>query len=103
MSSDWQFGIAYNAAFKLCTILLRTAGYRTSGGGSHHITTFALMPKILGNQYKDDADYLDACRKKRNIVEYDMVGGATDQDAAELREFVEDFKSIVQKWVSAHR
>lgn len=24
LSSDWQFGIAYNAALKLCTILLPT-------------------------------------------------------------------------------
>ena len=28
ISSDWQFGIAYNAALKLCTILLHASGYR---------------------------------------------------------------------------
>jgi hypothetical protein len=28
ISADWRFGIAYNAALKLCTILLHTAGYR---------------------------------------------------------------------------
>ena len=30
------------------------------------------------------ADYLDACRAKRNTVEYDRAGGATRQDAKEL-------------------
>jgi len=28
ISPDWRFGIAYNAALKLCTILLRAEGYR---------------------------------------------------------------------------
>ena len=28
LSTDWQFGIAYNAALKLCTILLYAEGYR---------------------------------------------------------------------------
>ena len=28
ISADWQFGIAYNAALKLCTILVHASGYR---------------------------------------------------------------------------
>ncbi len=28
LSSDWKFGIAYNAALKLCTVVLRASGYR---------------------------------------------------------------------------
>ncbi|MGB8354355.1 MAG: hypothetical protein WCD79_10735 [Chthoniobacteraceae bacterium] len=28
ISADWRFGIAYNAALKLCTILLSASGYR---------------------------------------------------------------------------
>ncbi len=28
ISNDWQFGIAYNAALKLCTILLYAEGYK---------------------------------------------------------------------------
>lgn len=28
LSPDWRFGIAYNAALKLCTILLYAQGYR---------------------------------------------------------------------------
>lgn len=31
MSADWQFGIAYNAALKLCTVLLSASGYREGG------------------------------------------------------------------------
>ena len=28
LSADWRFGIAYNAALKLCTVLLHASGYR---------------------------------------------------------------------------
>jgi len=78
ISADWQFGIAYNAALKLCTILLRGEGYRPAHGLQHYRTIMA-MPLILGDSRKDDANYLDACRIKRNTVEYDYVGGASRQ------------------------
>jgi len=29
----------------------------------------------LGKEHDQDAKYLDTCRNKRNIVEYDYVGG----------------------------
>jgi len=35
ISPDWQFGIAYNAAFKLCAALLRAQGYRPAHGLQH--------------------------------------------------------------------
>lgn len=101
MSFDWQFGIAYNAALKLCTILLRYSGYRTKGGGNHHANTITIMPEILGEKYKGDSDYLHLCRRKRNLVEYDMVGGATKEDVQELHEFLEEFKKIVEQYISS--
>jgi len=98
VTEDWKFGIAYNAALKLATILLRSSGYRTSGLG-HHGNTIALIPVILGKHKKDDADYLDACRKKRNILEYDYVGCVTENEVVELREFVIEFKKEVLDWL----
>jgi len=98
ISSDWQFGIAYNAALKLCTILLRAEGYRPSHGLQHYRTIMA-VPLILGESRKEDANYLDACRTKRNIVEYDYVGGASEEDAKELLEFVEEFRQEIITWL----
>ncbi len=89
ISVDWRFGIAYNAALKLCTILLYSEGYRAERAHQHYRTIQAL-PLILGEAYKPDADYLDACRKKRNIVEYDYVGGVTEHDADELIQFTKE-------------
>jgi len=44
-------------------------------------------------------NYLDACRSKRNIVEYDYIGGVTENDANELIDFVKDLKDEVERWL----
>jgi hypothetical protein len=98
ISSDWRFGIAYNAALKLCRILLSAEGYRPSHELQHY-RTLASLPEILGDAKKVDAEYLDDCRKKRNIVEYDDVGGASESDADELVGFVKDFRDEVIAWL----
>lgn len=101
LSSDWQFGIAYNAALKLCTILLYASGYRPEKNLAHYRTLQAL-PLILGSEMKEDASYLDACRTKRNTVEYDYVGGTTNEDVEELTEFVTDLRKKVMTWLRQH-
>jgi len=98
LSPDWQFGIAYNAALKLCTVLLRAEGYRPSHGLQHYRTLMA-MPLILGKSKTKNADYLDSCRKKRNTVEYDYVGGATEEDARELLDFTTQLRADVLTWL----
>ena len=47
ISADWRFGIAYNAALKLCTILLYASGYRPEKALQHY-RTIAALPEILG-------------------------------------------------------
>ena len=98
VSADWRFGIAYNAALKLCTILIYAEGYRPERALVHYRTLHAL-PLILGKEREKDAIYLDACRIKRNIVEYDYTGGATNADADELIEFVKELKIVVLNWL----
>lgn len=63
ISDDWKFGIAYNAALKLCTVLLHSSGYRPEKNLAHYRTLQAL-PEILGDNHRANADYLDTCRKK---------------------------------------
>jgi len=97
-SPDWRFGIAYNAALKLCTILLQASGYRAEKSLQHYRTIHSL-PIILGSNRKKDAEYLEACRKKRNIVEYDYVGGATEDDVKELITFIIELRKDVVEWL----
>ena len=98
ISADWRFGIAYNAALKLCTILLHASGFRPEKALQHYRTITAL-PLILGPERKDDADYLDSCRSKRNTVEYDTAGAATHEEAKELVEFSKEFRQDVLDWL----
>jgi hypothetical protein len=56
ISADWRFGSAYNAALKLCTILLSASGYRPDKGNLAHYRSLAALPLILGPARKDDAE-----------------------------------------------
>ena len=98
LSTDWRFGIAYNAALKLCTILLYAEGYRPERSNAHYRTLQAL-PHILGPDRTTDSDYLDACRIKRNTVEYDVAGQTSPDEAEELIQFTSDLRESVQQWL----
>ena len=94
LSADWRFGIAYNAALKLCTMLLYDAGFMPEKNMAHYRALLSIQ-YTLGSHRKADAEYLDACRVKRNHVEYDYVNGASDTEARELIDFAKDLRSEV--------
>jgi hypothetical protein len=52
------------------------------------------MSLILGDSLAKDVTFLDTCRKRRNIVEYDAAGMASEKEAEELREFTIQFTSL---------
>jgi len=97
LSADWRFGIAYNAALKLCTMMLYDAGFMPEKNLAHYRTLLSLQ-YTLGEHRKTDAEYLDACRIKRNHVEYDYVNGASETEAKELVDFAKELrKEVVNK------
>ncbi|MCY3017982.1 MAG: hypothetical protein NTW87_02985 [Planctomycetota bacterium] len=101
LSSDWKFGIAYNAALKLCTMLLHASGYRPEKE-LQHFRTLAALPLILGPERAEQAKYLDACRKKRNTVEYDVAGVTSDTEAAELVKYAKELRKDVLAWLKTN-
>ena len=98
LSADWKFGIAYSAALQLCTILLNASGYRPEKLQAHY-RTLQSLPLILGSDRKNDADYLDTCRKTRNTAEYDYAGVTTEADAKELIELTKSLRKDVLAWL----
>lgn len=50
ISLDWRFGIAYNAALKLCTILLYAEGYKPERNLQHYRTIHASDTRSGKNQ-----------------------------------------------------
>ena len=101
ISADWRFGIAYNAALRLCTILLFAESYRPERNLQHYRTIQALG-FILGAETKADVQYLEVCRKKRNVIEYDAAGTVADREAAELVAFAADLRDRVLAWLREH-
>ena len=75
-------------------------GYRPERTLQHYRTILA-MPEILGKELKEDAQYLDTCRKKRNIAEYDQIGVISETEAEELLKFAKVLRQQVLDWLKA--
>ncbi|MBI2193755.1 MAG: hypothetical protein HYU36_17405 [Planctomycetes bacterium] len=80
LSTDRRFATAYNAALRLAAVALHAPGYRAAGAG-HHCATFHVLPEIVGPQARARAGYLDNCRSKRNVTDYDRAGEISERDA----------------------
>ena len=98
LSVDRRFTIAYNAVLQLATVVLRASGYRTSGA-AHHWATFQVLPDLMGHAERDRADYLNACRRKRNTAVYDAAGVVSDAELRELLAEAESFRQDVLGWL----
>lgn len=76
------------------TDLLYSEGYRPAKGNLGHYYTLASLGEIM-KEKKEDVEYLQACRIKRNTVEYDCAGGTTETEARELREYARQLREGV--------
>lgn len=99
ISLDWRFNIAYNAALQLATLILYASGYRAGRGESKHYRVIQAISLIMGNQLNPIRDYLDSCRRKRNISEYDAVGTVSEKEFNDLIRTARDFKIQVIDWL----
>ncbi len=99
ISTDWRYNIAYNAGLQLATLVLSAAGYRTGRGESKHYRVIQALPLVLGDEFTTVRDYLDNCRRKRNVSEYDAAGTISETELSDLLALVLDFKKQVDKWM----
>ncbi len=93
LSADRRFAVAYNAALNLASYVIRKNGYRVAAKVGHHRVTFLVAGDILGRQSRKHLDYFDVCRRKRNRLDYDATGVATETEVSELIQKVVEFKS----------
>ena len=82
-------------------IAIACAGYRIVGPG-HHQTTFVALPLAMGPEVAGLARYFDTCRRKRNIIDYDLASAASETEAEELVEKADEFKDGVENWIATH-
>ena len=103
ISKNWQFNIAFNAGLQLATAVLYAAGYRAGRGESKHYRVIQALPLVMGPQFSTIRDYLDNCRRKRNVSEYDAAGTISEKESEELLRIVREFKIKVEGWLKKNR
>jgi hypothetical protein len=99
ISADWRFNIAYNAGLQLATVVLYASGYRAGRGESKHYRTIQALPLIMGKEFMSVSNYLDNCRRKRNISEYDAAGTVSAKEADELLKTAQELRAQVEIWL----
>jgi len=99
ISTDWRFNIAYNAGLQLATLVLYVAGYRTGRGESKHYRVIQAFPLVLGQEFVATRDYLENCRRKRNVSEYDTAGTISVKEADDLLRAVRELKAKIEHWL----
>lgn len=95
LSADRRFATAYNAVLQITKMAIACAGYRVVEQG-HHQTTFEALELAMGTGVAN----FDTCRRKRNLVEYDMANVATETEAEELLRQAQQFGQLVETWIA---
>ncbi|HUO08103.1 MAG TPA: hypothetical protein VM008_07385 [Phycisphaerae bacterium] len=99
LSTDWQFGIAYNAALQLARAALLAAGYDTQKGDSHHFRAIDSLQFTLRFDGPSIAMF-QTFRKKRSAGVYEATGMISDADAKEMLALAKDLRARVQNYLN---
>lgn len=98
---DSIFILAYDAVLSAATIVLRAHGVRAKRG-RHHEMTFEALHRLAITGVSDRARYYDACRRKRNTLEYDSAGDVSNTEASELVVEAARFVAAAKEWMRVH-
>jgi hypothetical protein len=78
------------------------AGYRLASTQGHHRLTFDAARLALGASAARSLDFFEACRRKRNVIDYDPSSVATETEAKEVIDEARSFLELVEQWVTTH-
>jgi uncharacterized protein (UPF0332 family) len=96
LSPGSRFAIAYNAALRLCTVALATAGFRATRDQKHY-RTIAALPLVLGPDVQELAAFLDTCRGKRHELTYEASDAVSHEEADALVEAAEELMARIRR------
>lgn len=99
LSEDRRFATAYNAALQTAKMAMACAGYRVASVPGHHRLAFEGAKLALGKPAEHLTDYFDACRRKRNEIDYTGAMIATATEADELLLHANAFLGLVESWI----
>jgi uncharacterized protein (UPF0332 family) len=101
LSDDRAFATAYNAVLQLAKMVIAASGYRVVGQGHHH-TSFQAVELALGKSAANYTAYFDACRRKRNQLDYDVADVATHTESQELLAKAREFHKLIEAWLTTN-
>lgn len=99
LSSDARLERAYNASLQSATAALCVSGYRVRGQ-EHHYRVIQSLELTL-NDAKIVAR-LDAFRKKRNRLNYERAGAASDREVEEIIALAKALRTAVLAHIKQH-
>jgi SAV_6107-like HEPN len=102
LSDDRRFATAYNAALQTAKMAIACARIRVASVPGHHRLTFEGAKLSIGTQADQLADYFDACRRKRNEIDYTGATIATTTEAKELLLHAKSFLDLVELWIETN-
>ncbi|CAN5804475.1 hypothetical protein BH24ACI5_BH24ACI5_06810 [soil metagenome] len=101
LSADRRFATAYNAALQAANMAIACAGYRVTAKTGHHKVALDSVKLAVGSSADKFADYLDRCRRKRNVIDYTRSQVATDTEAKEILKKATEFYEVVEGWIDS--
>lgn len=102
LSEDRRFATAYNGVLQLATMAVACAGYRVTAKQGHHENTFVALELAAGPQVAPLAKYFNTCRRKRNMVDYNVASVVTETELMELLEKAAEFKTFIEDWIATN-
>lgn len=102
MSPDGRFAHAYAAVRALCELALHASGYAVTKGHRQHELQIESLKFTLGDQWAEEADYFDTCRRGRNRLLYDCADMISSREADELLESAQHLCAGVEDWLRTH-
>jgi hypothetical protein len=102
LSPDRSFATAYNAALQTAQIVVACAGYRIASTPGHHKAAFDGAELAMGSSVNKLITYFDACRRKRNLVDYDKAQVASQTETTEILSKAKEFISLSEMWIEKH-
>jgi hypothetical protein len=100
LSADRSFATSYNAALQTAKMAIACAGYRVVAKKGHHHVTYEAAELAIGPSVAKLTAYFEACRRKRNTLDYDVANVVSDTEASELLQKAREFKQDVEAWIA---
>jgi len=102
LSADRRFATAYNGALQTANMAIACAGHRVTSRIGHHKISLDCARLALGQGADTYTAYFEACRRKRNTIDYTHSSVATETEAKEILDKATEFYDLVEAWITRH-